>query len=414
MLAILQTCRKLCLAECRAFWLYANIDMDLLPCALGRPSIDYRTLSTPLLRSRVMKAWSIHAAWRENLLEPKRVRFIPVEHEIRRFVCIPWTRAVVLLVDNNLFLEDWSSAVRVPVPLSQGATLSTVSMRVFWTDPENGWVLVVHCLGTIEFGEATTHLQLFAVDPVLISVSFLTSVVIPHSVSGIDLRGDHLAVVGHTAHLRSSAVIRIKAPTTFGETSFAIVDVKRFVLVGPRGLAIYRLSAAALHSPGVCIPWLRPVWTHFYSEPDILSHPPLGPILIRTGGATSFSISGGAYLRCVLKTPGKADDYAVLQKRLAEKVPLYFGFSTGSSIGVYRRPLSAPSFTTFSRKESMHPFFYEGDHRASAKGSVIFQFDVMDSLEVGALQVDEEQGRIMFLVRSHAKPVAKIIILELV
>ncbi|KAJ6507216.1 hypothetical protein C8R47DRAFT_1209149 [Mycena vitilis] len=393
-------------------------------------------LSTPLLRSRVMKAWSIHNTWRENLVEPRRVRVVPVKYEIRRFLCIPWTHAMVVLVDDDLFLLDSSSGARVSVPIFRGTSLLTISMKLFWRDSEHGFVLVVHCLdGPSELGESKINLQLFALDLARMSVSFLTSVLIPHSVSEVDLRGDHLAVMGHTTQPRASvirsfhlvfvpncsahirAVIRIKAPVTFGAASFAIIDARRFVLASRRGLVVYRLSTAALQSPGICAPWLRPVWTHIYSEPDILPRPPLGPVLTRTDGAISFSISSGAYLRCVLMTPGRPNSYAVTEKRLVDKVPVYFGISTGFRVGVYRRPCSTPAFITFSitsRKASMHPFFYEGDHRASAKGSVIFQFDVMDSLEAGTLQVDEEQGRILFLVRSHAKPVAKIIILELV
>ncbi|KAJ6507213.1 hypothetical protein C8R47DRAFT_1209146 [Mycena vitilis] len=434
--ALFATCRSLCLAECRAFWLYANIDMDLLPCALGRPSIDYRTLPTPLLRSRVMKAWSIHAAWRENLLEPRRVRVIPAEWETSHFVRIPWTRAIVVLVDHDLFLSDWSSGARVPVPLSQDRTLLTLSMQVFWTDSENGWVLVVHSLG---LAKLWAHLQLFAVDPVHMSVSFLTSVVIPHSVAGIDLRGDHLAVMGHTiqpqsclirsfrlmfspkCYVRVRAVIRMKTPLIYGETSFAIVDDRRFLLVDPAGLAIYRLSTAALQSPGACIPCLRSVWTHEYSDPDVLSSPSLGPILTRSDGALSVSICSGVYLRCVLMTPGRPHLYTVTKKRLVSQVPAQFDVSTGFRIGVYRRPYtSAETFSIFntssvvSEKGSLHPFFYEHDNPPNAKGRVVFSPRGNDTLKYLTLQVDEEQGRLMFIVRSYAKRSAKIIVVELV
>ncbi|KAJ6507238.1 hypothetical protein C8R47DRAFT_1209164 [Mycena vitilis] len=442
-IALFATCRKLCLTECRAFWLYANIDMDLLPCAPGRPPIDYRTLSTPLLRSRSMEAWSIHIAWRRNALQPKRVRVVPVDSNISEFLWIPWTRVMVVLVGAKLFLQDWSSGARVPVPLSQDATLSRVSPRVFWTGSESGWVLV-HCFGIVKVGEVNTRLQLFAVDPALMSVSFLTSVVVPHSVSGVDLRGDHLAVLGCTARPRSSvirsfrvvlepncaanveAVLRIKPPVNHGEIAFAILDEERFLLICPTRVAVYNLSIAASKSPSVDVPWCRPLWAYNYSQPDILTRPIVGPIIARTDGTIWFSISSGAYLRCVLITPSEAsggpDSYAVIEKRLAYEVPYQLGISIGCRIGVFGRPyISSTAFTTFTtssmfdEKDSLHPFFYRGDHPTNAKGSVVFAPGTKELLDVDSLQVDEDQGRIMFLVHSHvSNPVSKLIVLELV
>ncbi|KAJ6507212.1 hypothetical protein C8R47DRAFT_1209145 [Mycena vitilis] len=437
-IALFATCRSLCLVECRAFWMCANLDLDLLPCALGRPSIDYRTLSTPLLRSRVVKAWSILTAWRKKMLEPRHVRVIPVEWGIECFVCIPWTRVMVVLVDNELFLQNWSSGVRSPVPLLQDKRV--LSMKVFRRDSEPKCILVVHSVGLPELGD---YLQLFSVDPGRMSVSFLTSVIIPHSVSGTDLRGDHLAVLGYTAAPRSSvirsfrlvfvpncsvylrAVLQFKAPVNYGETSFAIVDDDQLLLVSPRRIEVHTLStAASFQSHGGCTVGLCCTFSHDYSNPDILSRPPLGPILTRTDGAISFSTSSGAHMRSFfmtpVKTPGRPDSYTVIEKRVSDEVPVHFGVSTGFRIAVFRLPYStSPAFTTFTTwpvpngKDSLYPFFYEGDHPKRAKGSVVFVPGANDVFVFGTLRVDEEQGRIMFIVQSFSDLTAKIIVLEL-
>jgi hypothetical protein len=60
------------------------------------------------------------------------------------------------------------------------------------------------------------------------------------------------------------------------------------------------------------------------------------------------------------------------------------------------------------------PFFYAADCPMGMKGSVIYRLGFMERLQPGSLQVDEEQGRILFIVRHHKSSLDKLVILELV
>ncbi|KAJ6507244.1 hypothetical protein C8R47DRAFT_1209169 [Mycena vitilis] len=390
-----------------------------------------------MLRSRVMKAWSIHVAWRKQALEPSRVRVIPVEDGTSRFVCIPWTHVVVVLVENDLFLHNWSSGARVHVPISQETPVFTLSMKVFWMGSR--CILIVLSLGPPELGD---DLQLFSLDPVLMSISFLTSVFIPHSVSRIDMRGNHLAVVGHTGNSYTAVIrsfrlsflpnftvcvradARFEGRVNFGDTSFALVDDNRFLLVGPRRIHLYRLSTAASSSSLPHGGSITRIGSFPYPIPDNFRCPSLGPIVAGIDGTISFSVCTGEYLQCVSITPVQTASGILgsdfVTKRLADELPVDFGVSTGFRVSVFRLPpSSSPMFTTFTlpsvlEEDSLHPFFYEGDHRGSVKGSVVFVPSEDEFLEVGTLQVDEGQGQIMFIVRSYSEPFTKIIVLDLV
>ncbi|KAJ6507246.1 hypothetical protein C8R47DRAFT_1066127 [Mycena vitilis] len=283
-----------------------------------------------------------------------------------------------------LFLHDWASGARVPVPLLDDTC--TVDMKVFWRDPQHGWILAVISYRGLEFED---EVQLFAVDPVRMSVSFLASVSVPYSLDCT-------------------------------ETSFALVDDERFLLVTPLRIELYRWSTASSSSqlPGGS---LSRIGSFPYSAPRNFQCPPLGPIVTRIDGTISFSICTGKYLQRVSITPAETPltkpGCAFISKRLADDLPVDFSVSSGLRIGVFRLPSSSTIFTTSSvldEEESLLPFFYPGDHRARVMGSVVFMLGEKEYLETDTLQVDEEQGRVMFMVRSRTEAISNVIVLELV
>ncbi|KAJ7223718.1 hypothetical protein C8J57DRAFT_1536015 [Mycena rebaudengoi] len=95
--AVFGTCKALFVySECRPFWVYANIDMEALPCAPGRALFDYSLLSTAVLKARVLKAWRIFDAWNKKNVEPLHIHTLPLNREVRQFISVPWTQLVIL------------------------------------------------------------------------------------------------------------------------------------------------------------------------------------------------------------------------------------------------------------------------------------------------------------------------------
>ncbi|KAJ6598366.1 hypothetical protein DFH09DRAFT_1304157 [Mycena vulgaris] len=270
--------------------------------------------------------------------------------------------------------------------------------------------------------------------PILRSASFITSVTIPHGITGIDLRGHHLAVIGYgsvrVSHIRSFevefghvssvmaiATIRVMTPNVLRATSFSILDESRFLLAGPKGIAIYKLPARAIAAGGSISYRVRALWRYSYDEEDTLSWPPLGPIRRNCGGKFTISVSGGNYLRCVYEVPGPGSKshFIVKERRLIDRLPVYLGIAAGYQVGVYRRPYSMPAFTSFSldgQPTELHPVFYANDRIVARTGSIVYRAGVLETLEPGTLQVYEDQGRILFILRSHVKPSAKVVVIE--
>ncbi|KAJ7665237.1 hypothetical protein DFH06DRAFT_1323633 [Mycena polygramma] len=423
-LSLFATCRKLHLYDCRHVWVHANIDMDRLPSSGGRPRIQYVEWTTEHLRSRVMRAWLVHEAWKTPHLIPRATRVIPVHYEVRRMLVVPGTGLFVTLVNNDICIRDWVSGSNVPVALHPAADMTTVvSIRLLWADCLATWVLFVHLAGAPVGQDPRGVLELFSVDAVSGFATHLTTAAVPCFVLGVDLRDDHFALVGHchrvpkvfeilsfrlhprppvSLQLFASACLQVpvRSPVALGIASFSIIDNRRFVLAGPRGIIIYRMG---LSPPDRALPRLRPMWTHFYRTPDILARPPIGAFQNSADGKVSFTVFSGGYLRFVATAPERKRAFAVTAQRI-DKTPVYFGVTSGFRVGIYRRPYSTPMITTFSlrgEQAELHPFYYSVEHPPPSKGSIIYR-------------LDEEQGRVLFLVRSHSRPYCNVVVLDLV
>ncbi|KAJ6562847.1 hypothetical protein DFH09DRAFT_1315912 [Mycena vulgaris] len=418
-LSLFATCRQLHMSNCRPFWVYANIDMDSLPCTPGGPRIDYSSWNTDDLRTRVIRKWAIFQAWRETRVEPRRARVIPVNYDVRRVVVVPWTNLMVLMGDQHVFIHNWFSGASTTAPLKSYSEMHLMNIKLFWVESLNANVLIVHVSvrrGSTSFSE----LQFFAMDT--------SSLTFEAVISPFKMQFCPSPSVTAVATIRVMTPVSLTVPCTdvaeitmkdvLRATSFAILDETRFLVAGPRGLAIYKLPARAITSAGTTSYRVRALWRHPYPEEDTVSRPPLGPIRGIVGGI-NISVSSGNYLRSVTVIPGSGskDQFTVTKHRLVERLPVYLGIASGYRVGVYRRPYSIPDFTTFSlegRPAEAHPFFYADDHSAHGKGSVAYRAGPLETMEPGSLQVDEDQGRLIFMIRSHSKPSAKVVILELV
>jgi hypothetical protein len=139
----MQTCNGLSRAACRSFWIYLNIDIDSLPCVAGRPRADYTTWTTEELRLRVVKAWSIHKAWRTSGAVPKRVHTCALRLETWRITVVPWTQIVVALGDTFVLLQDWSSGASSLLPLEL-SDMPLFDIRLFWCHAIDAHIIVLH------------------------------------------------------------------------------------------------------------------------------------------------------------------------------------------------------------------------------------------------------------------------------
>ncbi|KAJ6579168.1 hypothetical protein DFH09DRAFT_1077462 [Mycena vulgaris] len=404
-LSLFATCRQLRMSNCRPFWVYANIDMDSLPCTPGGPRINYSLWKTDDLRTRVTRKWAIFKAWRETRVEPRRVRVISVNYDVRRVVVVPWTNLMVLMGEQHVFIHNWFSGASTTAPLKSYSEMHLMSIKLFWVDSINANVLIVH-ISLRRGSTSLSELQFFAVD-----TSWYGNVRVSH-IRSFEMR------FGPSPSVTAVATIRVMTPDVLRATSFAILDETRFLVAGPRGLAVYKLPARAIVGTGEVSYRVRPLWRHPYPEEDTVSRPPLGPIRAVVDGI-NISVSSGNYLRSltVILGSGSKDQFIVTERRLVERLPVYLGIASGYRVGVYRRPYSIPDFTTFSlegRPAESHPFFYADDHLLHGKGSVAYRAGLLETMEPGSLQVDEDQGRLIFMLRSHSKPSAKVVVLELV
>ncbi|KAJ7724054.1 hypothetical protein DFH07DRAFT_783361 [Mycena maculata] len=156
-------------------------------------------------------------------------------------------------------------------------------------------------------------------------ISYLTSIKIPHGISGVDLQEWLLAYAGLCkANIYSSELafspnpgISATAIDPLSATSFVSWDAGKFLLAGPRGIFVYQTHSKAVASFG---------------------RPPL-------------------------------------------------------------------------HQEEAHPFCYDSDYLLG--DSMIYYTGMLDTVEPGTLQVDEEQGHITFVPQKNLKLEASVAVLQL-
>ncbi|KAJ7490401.1 hypothetical protein B0H11DRAFT_1912368 [Mycena galericulata] len=412
-LSLFATCRYFHTMEWREFWVYVNIDMRKLPCPPGRPSIDHSTYSTQDLRARAIKSWRTQIAWRLSDFRPRRVHSISVNYDVFQLVTVPWSRLVVVVSRVKIQLQDWSSGRVNDIVLPLNPTLVVFSAKLVWVESIGRNALIVHLTKRRDLGQHELHF--FAIDVPNQATSHLATILVPSALTHVDFRGKHLALickcVGSASQILSfemqfgSAVscvaqprIRIQTLDPIRHVSFTIVNPTRFLVAGPAGLSLFEIPAEAFTYP-----------EDRTLQSEALASPPIGHLLRVGGGVPLISVASGNYLRCLKLNP---EGLQVTQRRLVDRVPVYLGITCGFRIGVYRRPYSIPSFTTFplaDAAEDLHPFLHHADYSVRHNGSIHYSYDMLESLEVDSLQIDEEGGVLCFVLKTHFKATARML-----
>ncbi|KAJ6464318.1 hypothetical protein DFH09DRAFT_1113079 [Mycena vulgaris] len=435
-LSLFVTCRRLDLSDCRSFWVYANIDLDTIPCAPGRKRIDYSQWTTPALRARVIKAWRVYKAWMASDHQPKRIHVLPLAYDMSRILHVPWSHLVVVIGHRQIFLHDWTTGAATEVCLPDGR--ETVYLpRLFWAEAIQQNILFVHSVSRHTHNQPVrSRLHLFSINIEDRSTSYLVAMDVPFSVCNLDFRGSRLAFCsssmlrtntvqiydvrfGSEVSLHQGPTFRAVTRDSGRNSTFALMDANRFLFAGPGGVSIFELPAEALASTvSSTRSWpATSIWSPKMPR-EALSCPPLGPVTY-SGGIASISVASGNFLQCVKFNPTDPTRNSVTRRPIVDKLPVYLGITAGFRVGAYRRPYALPSFTTFSiapDKEELHPLLYATDYSIKSRGSVVYRYSILDSLEPGSLQIDEGQGLLMFILRTHGfgREAARVIVLELV
>ncbi|KAJ7093649.1 kinase-like domain-containing protein [Mycena crocata] len=238
----------------RPFWIYANIDVDTLLCRPGHGRINYSDTPTRTLQSRVTRALKVFLAWRSEDVTPKRIRTLAVNRRVRQLVAVPWTRTIVLLLDDSVSLQNWDSNKSVDVPLDHHDGLFLIAIDVFWVESISQNVLVVSRGCVTRFGHhVRSELQLFAINDTSLSAVLLTKIEVPFSICAFTLSDRSLGAIGHTGtrvyymqsavltygagvKVTTKAFVRISLRGTLASSSFTILDDDHFLIANPTGL----------------------------------------------------------------------------------------------------------------------------------------------------------------------------------
>lgn len=197
------------------------------------------------------------------------------------------------------------------------------------------------------------------------------------------------------------------------------MDDFQFVIAAPQAITVFRFSADAVRSAGSSAFPVDSAWTYLRRGVDSVPYPLVGPIVPGDGGSYSFDVCFGG-VRCLVSVSVVRDggvSYVASERRIIHSPAVAFGVSRGFRVGVLRRSFTNPMLRTFSLAVSRYevlPLFYAADCSIGTQGSVPYCLHWQERLQPGSLQVDEEQGRILFVVRYPTSSMDKLVILELV
>ncbi|KAJ7154311.1 hypothetical protein C8R43DRAFT_949960 [Mycena crocata] len=395
--------------EYRPFWVYANMDADFLQRRPGREGFDYSQFDLDDLKSRLVQSHRVFNA---------RTHTVNLGNDIRLLLAVPWSRLLVLLEGHSVFLRDWNTGATSLVPVHRSDQV-IVGVKLFWEQSLTRNVLVVHLAKGFRGPDFSVELQLFAINTEALSAVHLATIEIPHAVTAF-------AMILITSDARptiiSHKVARFYPQGILSASSLAILDGSHVMLANPAGMAVYCLEDLqdSEDVDRVKFRHIRSCWQHLHLTSDVMSRPPLGPLLIDPStGEMSQSICGGNFIRTLYVAPGKPYRFRLSKTMLIDRLPVYLGIAAGTRIGVYRRPYSSPTFTTFplsSGGSDMHPFSSRPECLRRVKGSIFYRCSLQDMLEPGSLAVDEGEGRIMFMLHSRSNPrrPTRAVIIELV
>ncbi|KAJ7186938.1 hypothetical protein C8R46DRAFT_1024909 [Mycena filopes] len=433
-LATLLTCKRLfAVSEYRPFWVYVNIDADafgLCPGPGNGANSDYTKVSIAALKNRVLTKYKVFLAWQTKSVRPKRIRTLPVDGRTHQLVSIPWTKLVVVADDDTVSLLNWATKSTSTIPVTWAADLLIFAIKIFWIESIGRNVIVVALSNRYESSVGCsrplvrTELQLFIVDVAGSSAAFLAKATFSHWVSTFDLSGNNLAVVGHSSQrsyfIRCLDVrydVHVDPPTVLvvrlgrrwpvASCSFAILDPTHYLLAGPLGVVVYKFSLGRTRDDSVC----PPCWYSKYEFFEVVFRPPLGPILVDpVSGDRTMSFCSGEFIRQFSMTTG--EDFCLSETSLVDRVPLNWGLTRGLRTGIHHKPFVPHTFTAFpffSSKGDLHPFGSPASRRNC--GTVLY--NVNGIIEPHSLNMDESEGRIVFMRRVSSTR-ATVVILELV
>ncbi|KAJ7668889.1 hypothetical protein B0H17DRAFT_1142357 [Mycena rosella] len=151
---------------------------------------------------------------------------------------------------------------------------------------------------------------------------------------------------------------------------------------------------------------------------EILTRPPLSQILTNpiTGGK-SISICGGHCIRCLFMMDDLRPQFRLAKRSLINCIPVFLGITAGTNIGLYRHPYASPTFVSFSPGDDMSDFHlvsHIADQDSNCKGSICYTTGSQEFLGPDSLFIEEGEGRVIFILRRHAKQIARVVVLELV
>ncbi|KAJ6510105.1 hypothetical protein C8R47DRAFT_1065317 [Mycena vitilis] len=439
-LAVFMTCTSLfALSRYRPFWVYANIDADFLCRRPKRGYVDYVRMSIPALQSRLLEARKIFRAWRTKNAEPSSVQTILLENEVLHLTVIPWTSLLVIAEYRTVLLRDWCSHEQCTVPVTRANDMFVFAIQVFWVNRLERNLLVVGLSNRGCSSPPRTELQIFSVDADKPSAAFLILVEFPSVIFAFSLVEAHLAVIGHTrqwgyfiqslvlsyksmATTFARATVRVGAQPSLAASSFTILNETHFLIANAAGIKVYRLSTRTLAHKDPRPRRIRPCWEHTYGGYEILSRPPLGQVIVDHNRQTSVSICGSHHICRLSMTDQSQPRFRLLERTCGQRVMFSLGgIAAGLRVGVYRRPYSVPGFATFPLVDTtadFHPFGLTSTSFISRsdgvdRGSVTYALEENDILEPGSLNVDEGEGRLVFLLRSHKRRGVKVVVIRL-
>ncbi|KAJ7186936.1 hypothetical protein C8R46DRAFT_1024906 [Mycena filopes] len=425
-----RTCQRLLSASTfRSYWVYANIDADLLHRHTAVGAVDYVGMSTAALQARLLKNYRIFNAWRLESVHPRWVRTFPFRRDVRRMLVIPGTGSVIVVeASESLWLQSWRRQASASVPLQQKCHFEIFDVKLFWMESISSQVLLVALTD-----RTRSEVQLFTVDGVKLDCVCLASVMFSHLTSAFYLADSHLAVVAHTGPTSYSieslrvmydpsstcvtittiAVVRLGCTWTLAGSSCCILDDIHFLLANSVGVAVYRLPQRTLNHRGPAPRRINPHWSHRFRQFDVLDRPCLRLLVDSTSGDRTVAICGGNFLRRVVIAGRGFPKFRFSEVGLVGGVPTYLGIATGFYTGVYHQAFRSPAFVTFPLFDAgtaahWHPFSPTVDPRDF--GSIIYDFG-QAVLEAGSINVDEVEGTLIFITRTG--DVAELVVLNL-
>ncbi|KAJ7603532.1 hypothetical protein DFH06DRAFT_1151805 [Mycena polygramma] len=390
-------------------------------------------MSIPALQARLFKARRIFHAWRSNNVQPTNVHILPLEGRVEKLLIVPWTELLVIVEEYAVHLQDWvsRSSYRVPLHLDRGTSI--LMAKTYWVDSLGHNVLLVVLYNGRDLSSMRSELKLFLLNAKPLSATYLATATLPYGVIALSLSDTHLALVGYRGNLAyviASLCVSYNAPCsisinrvacistegTLATSSFAILDETHYLLAGPRGVAVYTLTGCAVPASDLANPSsIGPCWKHSYRAYDPIWRPPLGPVVVdHARGRRSIMICTARSIRRVFVTDEPRPRFSMCESPLPQPIPIYSGLVAHHRIGLHRGPRTAPhSFITFQLglDEDLLPFECRSSSR---RGLVTYRTrDPREAIDRTSMNIDEGEGRIVFMTRTRTRRGPSVVILEL-